>query len=216
MYSSGSILSPRAHSHLAFLLEAHATRTPSLLLLTGPSGGGKTTWCRALQQFAGEHDVSVAGLLSPAVMDGGQKIAIDLEDLGSGERRRLATRTQLILDGAEEMPPGGVMTGDWSFDPETIRWGNSALASLACPDLLIIDELGPLEFRQKQGLQAGLKLIDSWRCSLICATIRPALMGAARMRWPWSQILVVGEEEAQKAEGSRKDSSKSTGENGHD
>lgn len=180
-------------SPLAFLIEAHLSRTPTLLLVTGPRGAGKTTWCHNLVTFAREHNWSVAGLLSPAVMAGDRKMGIDLHDLKGDQHRRLATRTQSILVGDDAIPPGGVTNGQWSFDPHTICWGNQLLSTIARPDLLIIDELGPLEFRQGQGLQAGLKLIDAWRSNLICVTIRPSLIGVARMRWPWSHILVVEE-----------------------
>lgn len=179
---------------LAFLLDVHANRTPSLLLLTGASGAGKTTWCQALSAFARRQGWAVAGLISPPVIENGCKTAIDLQDLQSGQRRRLATHTE-----KRHQSPTTVATGNWSFDPHTIRWGNRILAdpqfkipitkSASLPDLLIIDELGPLEFRQGQGLQAAFSLIDVWRCSLICVTIRPSLIGAARMRWPWSHIF---------------------------
>jgi nucleoside-triphosphatase len=165
-----------------------------LLLVTGPSGTGKTTWCQSVVSFAREEGWSIAGLMSPPVMVDGRKAGIDLYDLQSDRRRRLATRTDSILAGREAMPPGGVTVGDWSFDPRTLRWGNDILANIANPDLLIVDELGPLEFRQQQGLQAAMRLIDAWRCNLICVAIRPSLIGAARMRWPWSHILVVGED----------------------
>lgn len=182
-------------SPLAFLLEAHTTRTPSLLLVAGASGAGKTAWCGAIEAYAREQHWIVAGLLSPRVMDNGYKVAIDLQDLHSGERRRLATRTQSIIEGTELMPPGGIMAGAWSFDPRTIQWGNDVLSAVTNPDLLIIDELGPLEFRRQQGLQGALKLLDAWRGNLVCVAIRPSLVGAARMRWPWSRLLVVGEDE---------------------
>lgn len=181
-------------SPLAFIAEAHLTRTPTLLLVTGPSGTGKTSWCQSVVSFAREKNWSIAGLMSPSVMVEGRKVGIDLHDLQSDRRRRLATRTNSILAGREAMPPGGVTVGDWSFDPRTLQWGNEILADVAYPDLLIVDELGPLEFRQQQGLQAAMRLIDDWRCNLTCVVIRSSLIGAARMRWPWSHILVVGED----------------------
>lgn len=193
MHSLPKLPTPSSAPPLAFLLDAHRSRTPTLLLVTGPSGSGKTSWCKNVVDFARDHHWSVAGLMSPAVMVDGQKVGIDLHDLRSNQRRRLATRTKSIVDGHETMPTGGVMTGAWSFDPRTLGWGNDILANLTCPDLLIIDELGPLEFRQRQGLQAAMRLIDAWRCNLTCVAIRPLLIGAARMRWPWSHILVVGE-----------------------
>ncbi|MFW6069888.1 MAG: nucleoside-triphosphatase [bacterium] len=179
-------------SPLAFLLEAYNTRAPSLFLVTGPSGSGKTYWCQQVVEHARGHDWSVAGLLAPPVMDGEEKVGIDLLDLGSGERRRLATRmtvTERASDGG-----AGLTFGCWRFDHEVFVWGNSVLREINAADLLIVDELGPLEFRQQQGLQAAFPLLDGWRYRLACVTARPSLVGAVRMRWPWSQLLVLGDE----------------------
>jgi nucleoside-triphosphatase THEP1 len=177
-------------SPLAFLLEAYQTRAPSLFLVTGPSGAGKTRWCHKLIAAAQEQQWAVAGLLSPAVLDGGTKVGIDLLDVRSGALRRLATRVpQQDGNGTE----AGIVTGRWSFEPATIAWGNELLRQITPRDMVIIDELGPLELRQQQGFQVALSLLDAWRYRLACVTIRPSLVGAARMRWPWSQLVVVGE-----------------------
>lgn len=213
MLSHNQLSIPPAPSPLAFLQEAHASHTPSLLLLTGASGAGKTSWCQALYTFARRQNWPVAGLISPPVMSCGRKIAIDLQDLRSGQRRRLATRisapsgtrpttqtSQHAGDHRPQNPDVSITTGQWHFDPGTIRWGNAILSDPKLetknseskrPKLLIIDELGPLEFRQQQGLQAGMKLVDAWRSNLICVTIRPSLVGAARMRWPWAHIFQI-------------------------
>lgn len=169
-----------------FFFEEQATRSPALLIITGASGAGKTTWCDQLRAHAVARGMSVGGLLSPAVFANGEKVAIDLLDVQSGERRRLASRRRAL-------PGEALVTGDWSFDLQTVQWGNEILSSLSCPDLLFVDELGPLEFHQEKGLRAGIALIDAGRCNLICTTIRPALLGAARMRWPWSQLVVLDE-----------------------
>ena len=177
-------------SPLACLLEAYQAKAPSLFLLMGPSGSGKTSWCQAAARLAGGRRWSVAGLLSPAVMVDGRKARIDLLDLGSGERRRLATHQEVLA--GDETAAGGVITGNWHFDPQTLAWGNSMLAGIGRCDLLIIDELGPLEFRQRQGLQAGLALLDA-RQHLACVTIRPSLADAAQRRWPWGQLITLTE-----------------------
>jgi nucleoside-triphosphatase THEP1 len=176
-------------SPLAFLLEAYQTHAPSLFLVTGPSGAGKTRWCRAVIDAAEAQQWAIAGLLSPAVLDGGKKVGIDLLDVRGGERRPLATRLAQ-RDGDGEM---GIVTGRWSFNATTIAWGNQVLRAITARDLLIVDELGPLELRQQQGFQVALSLLDAWRYRLACVTIRPSLVGAARMRWPWSRLVVVGE-----------------------
>jgi len=186
-------------SPLAFLSEAYNTRAPSLFLITGPSGSGKTQWCQEAVEYARRHHWPVTGLVAPAVMKGGQKIGIDMLDLSNGERRRLATHKGVdddgcVGDGDEDdgQPPrSGVSTGDWNFSYDTLAWGNSVLQKTTRAEFVIVDELGPLEFRQGQGLQSGLELLDAWRYRLACVTVRPSLVGAVRMRWPWSHLVIL-------------------------
>lgn len=171
----------------AFLLEAYQQREPSLLLITGPSGTGKTSWCAAATRLARAHALPVSGLLSPAVMDGLHKRAIDLLDLNTGERRRLAQR-------CGEEPAAGPVTGMWRFDPAAIAWGNSVLGKVVAGGLVFVDEMGPLEFEREQGLQAGLQLVDAGRYQVACVTVRPSLLEAARARWPHAQVITVRDE----------------------
>lgn len=186
-------------SPLAFLSEAYITRAPSLFLITGPSGSGKTEWCQKAVAYARSRRWPVAGLLAPAVMEDGRKIGIDLLDLSSGERRPLAVWKGAGDDGGAghgdeddgQPPQAGISTGDWNFSYDTLAWGNRVLEKTTRADFVIVDELGPLEFRQGQGLQAGLELLDAWRYRLACVTIRPSLVGAVRMRWPWSHLVIL-------------------------
>jgi nucleoside-triphosphatase THEP1 len=177
---------------LAFLSEAYNTRAPSLFLITGPSGSGKTKWCQKAVEYARQHQWPVAGLLAPPVIENGQKIGIDLLDLNSGERQRLATwkGTDDGYEDSGQPPAAGVSTGAWNFYYDVLAWGNSILQGTTRADFVIVDELGPLEFRQRQGLQAGLELLDDWRYRLACVTVRPSLVGAVRMRWPWSRLVI--------------------------
>ncbi|HSM57016.1 MAG TPA: nucleoside-triphosphatase [Candidatus Sulfomarinibacteraceae bacterium] len=179
-------------SPLAFLLEAYSTRAPSLFLVTGPSGSGKTYWCQQVVEHARQQGWVVAGLLAPPVMEGEEKVGIELLDLSSGERRPLATRLTLAERASGE-GPAGLTFGCWRFNHDVLVWGNGVLRDIDSADLLIVDELGPLEFRQQQGLQAAFPLLDGWRYRLACVTARPSLVGAVRMRWPWSQVLVLGD-----------------------
>ena len=108
---------------------------------------------------SGSTPARVAGLLSPAVMQDGQKTGIFLEDLNSGEQRLLAidpltphanfVRASSPFGRGESVHTFPV--GKWLFDPQVLRWGNAVLASCPPCDLLIVDELGPLEFNVGKG-----------------------------------------------------------------
>lgn len=153
---------------------------PRLVLLTGGRGSSKTRWCGELAQAARDAGLSLAGVISPPVYAAG-KIAIDLLAVATGERRRLAERP----------PPGepGTAGLGWRFDLAALAWGNAILDNTSACDLLLIDELGPLEFRGEGGLLAGFAAIEARRYRLAVAVVRPELLDTARARWPWFSLI---------------------------
>jgi nucleoside-triphosphatase THEP1 len=153
----------------------------NIVLITGEIESGKTSFCQKLADTAQTGGYSLSGLLSPGIFEDGKKTAIDLLDLESGERQRLA-----VLKSVGEK---GISTTRWSFDPETIKWGNRILQSAAPSDLLIIDELGPLEFSRAQGLIEAFDLIKKGDYQVGIIVIRPALVHQAYRRWKINRIL---------------------------
>ncbi|HQA28381.1 MAG TPA: ATP-binding cassette domain-containing protein [Brevefilum fermentans] len=157
---------------------------PQLLLVTGLSGAGKTTWCLQLSQNARAMGLSVAGILSPGIYEGKQKIGIGAKELLSGEERPLA---RLREDEDAELA-----TPRWAFDADVLEWANQKLASFPVTDLLIIDELGPLEFLRGEGLTQGLSRIDAGNYRLACVVIRSSLLPKALQRWPNALVVEGG------------------------
>lgn len=165
-----------------------ATGAPRLVVVTGTHGAGKTTWCSELVREARAHGLAVAGVLSPHVLHDGVRVAIDLVDITTGERRRIAARRD---PGAP--PPPGLPRAHWLFDEDGLAWGNAVLDRAAGPDLLIVDELGVLEFGTGNGLSSGLRLVDEGQHRLACVVVRPALLAAANSRWPWAETRWAGD-----------------------
>lgn len=56
-------------------------------------------------------------------------------------------------------------------------------------DLLIVDELGPLEFNRGEGWIAGLTAVDSGSYQSALVVIRPSLLKMAYQRWEVSQVF---------------------------
>jgi nucleoside-triphosphatase len=152
-------------------------QNPKLLIVTGELGAGKTTWVRHFIDYAYHQQAEVCGLLSPAIFEGGVKTGIGLVNLTTGEQRQLARlRTQ-------NTP--GIATKRWTFDEEVLAWGNAILRDITQADLLIIDELGPLELEQGTGWQSALTLLDTDTLyNRACVVIRPSLIPIALARWP--------------------------------
>jgi nucleoside-triphosphatase THEP1 len=153
---------------------------PRLLIISGPSGSGKTTWCMQLLEQANFKDVSVTGLISPAIFKENQKTGIDLLNIQTGERRPLASRGM-----TRKGWPG---MGPWSFNPEVLKWGNDVLRSISTCQVLIIDEIGPLEFDHHMGLTVAFEVLDSHNFMLTILTLRPSLVPAAMERWPRAEV----------------------------
>lgn len=166
-------------------LESGTMKTPELILLTGERGCGKTAWCLELIRQARLAGLHPAGLVSPAVFQDGVKTGIDLVDVSNGESQRLAVKRA----EADPLSSIGADTLSWQFDADTLAWGNRVLERLRTPELLLLDELGPLEFQFAGGLAAGLECIDDRDYLLACVVVRPELLAAALERWPWGRVI---------------------------
>jgi nucleoside-triphosphatase THEP1 len=136
-----------------------------------------------LAEQARSLSLLVGGLISPPVFIDGDKVGIDLVDQITGECRRLAVRHKEAKDG--------LRTDQWLFDPDVLAWGNRQLLVLPPCDIVILDELGPLELAQGLGLQAGLNLIDSRQFPLVVVVVRPKFLSVVKKRWPWGEVLAV-------------------------
>lgn len=152
-------------------------------LITGGRNQGKT---QLLQLVTAELRSqlpagTITGLLSPALRQAGRKVAIDLLDIASGERRPLA---QLRRGDASSLT-----TRRWSFNQGAIDWGNFRLQQMAPSPIFVVDELGPLEFERGLGLQAALGQLDSMAFQLALVVIRPSLLAAAIERWRPQTII---------------------------
>ncbi|HQL39217.1 MAG TPA: nucleoside-triphosphatase, partial [Anaerolineaceae bacterium] len=63
-----------------------------IVIITGGRGAGKTRLCLRLAERARAYGWRVAGAACPAVVQAGEKTGIVVQDLRSGETRRLAQR----------------------------------------------------------------------------------------------------------------------------
>lgn len=165
---------------------------PALLfIVTGSQGAGKTTFCDQLIQAAREAGWKTAGVLSRPMFVGEARSGILVEDLHSGETRQLAMRSETPSPGSRH----------WKFDRDSLDWGNRVLARSTPVDLLVVDELGPLEFEREDGWQAGLDAIDSRQYAIALVVVRAEMLGEVLVRWPDANVVEIDtpEESTRKA-----------------
>jgi hypothetical protein len=154
-----------------------------IIIVTGPREVGKTTFCRKLAYFGRALGWDVAGVISPAVYENKIKVGIEVENLRSGEHLILA------INNTESV--SGLRTSNWCFDHFALEWGNSVLKEATPCDLLIVDELGVLEFERIEGWLAGFDAINMKQYRYGFITIRPEMLKQAQIRWPKTQIIEI-------------------------
>ena len=152
-------------------------------IVTGPRGVGKTRFCSHLVEEARHRGLKIAGVICPPAYQQKEKTAIHIEDLSSGEKGILARVRTAETDQLH--------TDHWVFDPKMMAWGNDVLGSIQNCDLLVVDELGPLEFSRGEGWQNGLKVIENGSFNVCAVVIRPELLQQACGRWPTAQVLEI-------------------------
>ncbi len=154
-----------------------------ILFISGGIGSGKTTLCSRVADLARENEIYPAGVICPAVFEGSRKTGIRAVDLKSLKSRKLAVLTGITRTELE--------TGRWSFFADSLGWANRVLKNATPCKLLIVDELGPLEFKRGQGFTAGMEAVDSGDYRAAVAVIRPGLLDEALGRWPDALVWKV-------------------------
>ncbi|MPM80126.1 hypothetical protein SDC9_127172 [bioreactor metagenome] len=110
-------------------------------------------------------------------------------DLHNGKQIRLA-----FLNKAE--PNSQIATIHWVFDENTLQYGNEVLGRATPCDLLIVDELGPIELVRGQGWQNGIQAIESKDYKAAVIVIRPSLLDVAFSKWPDATLLKLEQKDA--------------------
>lgn len=158
----------------------------NLIILSGARGAGKTTLLQKALSKLQDMDCDIAGILSQPVEVKGKKIAIDGLDLRGGVISRLAVRNTT--------GKGNLKTNNWAFDPVAMRWADEVLANSTPCDLLVVDELGVLEFERGQGWLSGLKALADKKYQVAIVVIRPELIAQAHARWNITAMIEVTSE----------------------
>jgi nucleoside-triphosphatase THEP1 len=109
-----------------------------IFVLSGPVHGGKTTFLESSLARRAAHGLACGGFLSVATADANGAKGYDLIEIQTGRRHVFLRR---------EGGPDAERTGPFFFVPETLGLARTIIREAAPGELLIVDEVGPLELR---------------------------------------------------------------------
>jgi hydroxymethylpyrimidine pyrophosphatase-like HAD family hydrolase/nucleoside-triphosphatase THEP1 len=150
------------------------------VLVTGAPGIGKTAACRRTVEVTRGRGLRVAGLISESQRLASGRVVQTVVNLRTGERRRLA-----VFVGVDEGDPiGAGVAGrfSWQFVGDAVRWGRHELTRCAASDvdLLVVDQLGPLELVAGSGWSNAVPALLGARFDLALVVVNPLVIDDLR------------------------------------
>ncbi|NUM33921.1 MAG: DUF2478 domain-containing protein [Candidatus Brocadiae bacterium] len=134
--------------------------------LIGASGTGKTTQAWNLANQIVQNGYLVGGILAPGTFCEEKRFSFDIVDFMTQEKRFLAKKGM----------PSSITIGPFGFSQDGFSFGYNAIQKAISQrvDLLILDEIGPLELQNK-GWFSSLKDALNSEVPNILITMRPGL-----------------------------------------
>lgn len=165
-------------------------RSGGVYVLTGERGSGKSTVCARVAREVTRRGLAVAGILTERTDDADLGSARRVVDLCSGEARVFGSQNREhghdLGERTDTAPRHGAsfdpLTPGWEYDSGVFAWANAVLSRSTPCDLLVVDEVGPLELRGGRGWVEALTVLDSagYRAALVVC--RPGLVSELRQR----------------------------------
>ncbi len=149
-----------------FLNQNDFVNKPSLTVIVGDAGAGKTPWVKQLIELLHNKDETVDGIISNKNQELDDKWHHDLIRISTDELRNLTTMDEINTN---------VKIGKFYFFEDALNWGNDQLKSIKSSEWIIVDEVGLLEF-DGDGLLPGLQsVITNFKGHLVI-TLRVTLL----------------------------------------
>lgn len=152
-----------------------------IFILTGAVGSGKTAILKALTSSLRGAAIAFDGFLSLRVMENERRVGYDLLDL-KGDR----SEPFLRVNGK----PEGQCVGSYSVLPQGLALAERIINRSRAADLLIVDEIGPLELAGK-GLWPALREAMKNVRRRFCVVVREGLVDDVRGLFPGHEIEIM-------------------------
>lgn len=156
-----------------------------IFIITGEVRSGKTLLISNVVIALKKSNVKVTGVYSPARFENNVKTGIYLVDI-SNEKKKLLANYQPGWD--PENPKR-----EWKMDPEVLQWGYEVIRESVPTSVLIIDELGFLEFEKNQGWTSAFDILEDGDYKLAIVVVRIGLLKKAIAKWQSAKVIFIDE-----------------------
>ncbi|MCK5847212.1 MAG: DUF2478 domain-containing protein, partial [Bacteroidales bacterium] len=150
-----------------------------IIIISGNIQQGKTTFVQKVVNRLKRSDINIDGFISEVVYKDNQRQGYEL--------RRISTQERTSLCNINEHK-GWLKQGKFYFNAEAVSFGNSILDNIsASTDLLIVDEIGPLEIKNK-GWAKSINSICKNSTVPMLWVVRESLVNKISRHWPVGKI----------------------------
>ena len=156
-----------------------------VILLTGEKKIGKSTLCRKVCDWVRARGYKPAGIVCPALYDSDKrKRGFMAEDVRTGKQWVLGTREKKLFG------PG---YGSYTFSRSGLHRAVRILkrAPKKGCDLLVLDEVGPLEMERGEGFRSALDMLTSQKYVNLLIVVRPSLIEEVKTLFEGWNVTVV-------------------------
>jgi nucleoside-triphosphatase THEP1 len=163
-----------------------------IFIFTGAVGEGKTTHLAKLVETLRSRNLSVAGVLSPRIVENGKTTGYDLLDLVTGIKEPLLRRSE---------DQGAGKIGSYAIIPQGFKAGYGALKEAQNHNYqyIVVDEVGKLEL-EGQGWAPSLEELIRNYPGKIILTVRDGYQDQVIAKWNFKHYKIIREFGAAAAE----------------
>jgi len=146
-----------------------------IFIITGPVGGGKTTFAEKLACLFREKGITAGGIISRKVNDADGKTGYDIVNILTDEQVPFLRQNEGC---------GNETVGRFTICQKGLDEGRRILSDLELPEngIAIIDEVGFLELRDEGWAENITRLLKGPACNIILTT-RRALLERVKEKW---------------------------------
>lgn len=149
--------------------------SPSVFIITGEQGEGKTLFAGELSELLKKKRCRVGGFIAPGYWQGTVRSGFDLKEIETGRTIPLAKREAPFKQG---------INGGYIFSEDALQTGKNLInqSAVSGAGIILIDEIGRFELTGRVWAGALEQLLQSYNGTLVL-TVRKSLTESVTGKW---------------------------------